>query len=124
MISEVHVFTFPISGQCYHLISVRVSSTTCNPLQFWHVIFRLNQLCIPNLLFSYPIIEFNISILILQPKLLLIPLSPANLNIAFHFILVNHNLVSILKWIQNQIFSSNNKIVVQTSMLLDVTNEI
>ena len=65
-------------------------------LWLWHVFLWSNQLCIQILSFSISetSIEFVIFFLFLQPQLLQIHLSPANLTTAIHFTLASHKQIS------------------------------
>ena len=77
-----------------------VASAIFLPISFilwlWHVLLWSNQLCIQILSFSYPRHPSNSSSSssFLQPQLLQIHLSPANLTTAIHFILASHKQTS------------------------------
>ena len=79
-----------ISSQSVPLLAILASSLTLACL-------FLNKLTLfPNLVIftSETSVESVIFFLFLQPQLLQIPLSPANLTIAIHFTLASHNLIS------------------------------
>ena len=85
-----------ISQQWYHPSQFLCSQSWLH-LWLWHVFLWINQLCIQILSFLYPRHPSNSSSstpLSLQPQLLQIHVSPANLTIAIHFTLASQKQIS------------------------------
>ena len=83
-----------ISQQWYHPSQFLCSQSWLH-LWLWHVFLWSNQLCIQLVVFiSETSVEFVIFFLFLQPLLLQIHLSLANLTIAIHFTLASHKQIS------------------------------